>query len=200
MDFYNNNYEEFSKTRLSIWKSVRDFCSSIPSNSTCKILDAGCGNGKNMKYLTRTQPSAQVVGLDSCEKFVRLCHSQGLCVTVNNVTHIDYNSNTFEYILCIAVIHHLVHETERILALKELLRVLKVGGKLLVTVWAFETDNYSRKRKFSQGNNVVLFNHKPRYYYVYNKTSFQKLCDTVPCTKTIYWERGNWNAIFTKTE
>ena len=33
-------------------------------------------------------------------------------------------------------------------AIKEAYRVLKPGGKLLFTVWAFESDEYSKKKNF----------------------------------------------------
>merc|ERR1719154_102453 len=39
-------------------------------------------------------------------------------------------------IICIAVLHHLTTDQRRIIALKEMMRVLKDGGKVLVYVWA----------------------------------------------------------------
>jgi len=44
------------------------------------------------------------------------------------------------------VIHHLSTEYHRVHAVKELSRILRVGGKLLIYVWAFEQEN----RQFRQ--------------------------------------------------
>ena len=122
-----------------------------------------------------------------------------LNVHVNDVRYIQYENNSFDYILCIAVLHHLKTETERVEALQQLLRILKPGGKLLITMWAYESDTYSKKRKFTPGNNIVMFNNNPRYYYVHNKSSFHNYCTSISTTKySIFWEKGNWNAIFEK--
>ena len=199
MEFYNKNYREFSNTRHSVWKSVKDFCDLIKSESI--ILDAGCGNGKNMIYINdfrKNQFKKHIVGFDTCVNFVDLCKKKHLNVNVGDVKNIKYASNSFDFILCIAVIHHLKTEKDRFKALQELLRVLKPGGKLLVTAWAYETDIYSKKRQFQVGDNTVLFNGHPRYYHVYDKKSFQEYCNKFSVSKNIYWERGNWNALFEK--
>ena len=47
-----------------------------------------------------------------------------------------FRSNTFDGLICVAVLHHLATQRRRVSALKELSRVLAVGGKLLVTVCA----------------------------------------------------------------
>ena len=47
-----------------------------------------------------------------------------------------HRSNTFDGLICVAVLHHLATQRRRVSALKELSRVLAVGGKLLVTVCA----------------------------------------------------------------
>ena len=53
--------------------------------------------------------------------------------------------------MSIAVVHHFDQEEDRIKAVKEMIRVLKPNGKLLFTVWAYESDEYSCKKKFNIG-------------------------------------------------
>ena len=43
---YNEIADHFDVTRAYLWKSVKEFINSLDKNSV--ILDAGCGNGKNM--------------------------------------------------------------------------------------------------------------------------------------------------------
>ena len=194
MNFYNNNFKEFSNTRFALWKSVHDFSNQFTKNSN--ILDAGCGNGKNIKHLSHKVNS--IVGFDSCIKFVELCNKKGFNVIEADIKNTPYNDNSFDFIICVAVIHHLHYESDRILAVHELLRVLKPNGKILITCWALESDIYSDKKKFVKGDNNVLFNGKNRYYYIYDKSLFNIFCNTFKCEKYVYWEKGNWNLILTK--
>jgi ubiquinone/menaquinone biosynthesis C-methylase UbiE len=48
--------------------------------------------------------------------------------------------NTFDAVISIAVIHHFSNELKRMQAIREMHRILKLGGKLLIYVWAFEQD------------------------------------------------------------
>lgn len=193
--FYNENYKKFSDTRFCLWDVVRDFGNNFTSSSI--VLDAGCGNGKNIKYF---QHKCNVIGIDKCENLVNICIEKGYQVTNEDVTSLSFQNNTFDFIMSIAVIHHIDTEEMRVNAIKELIRVLKPGGKLLITCWAFEADEYSKKKKFIKGDNMVKFNTKEilRYYYIYDKDGFNELCKKTHNNVNITWDRGNWNAIFTK--
>ena len=194
MDFYEQNYKDFSSTRHNIWDVVVNFSKNFKSSDI--ILDAGCGNGKNMTFI---KPKVkEIQGFDSCQKFVSICKDKGLNVISGDVRDIPYPDEAFDYIICIAVIHHLKSHEERKKSVCELLRVLKPGGKLLFTCWAYESDEFSTKRKFTRGDNNVLFNGQDRYYYVYDKTEFVNFCGDICANDCIFWERGNWNTVITK--
>jgi alkylated DNA repair protein alkB family protein 8 len=47
-------------------------------------------------------------------------------------------SGIFDSVISIAVVHHFSTKTLRISAINEMHRILKVGGKVLIYVWAFE--------------------------------------------------------------
>jgi ubiquinone/menaquinone biosynthesis C-methylase UbiE len=51
---------------------------------------------------------------------------------------LPYRSGVFDAAISIAVLHHLSSHQRRLAALTEMLRILRVGGKLLVYVWAQE--------------------------------------------------------------
>jgi 2-polyprenyl-3-methyl-5-hydroxy-6-metoxy-1,4-benzoquinol methylase len=79
-----------------------------------------------------------------------------------------YPSNYFDYLLCIAVIHHLPTEEERIITVIKCITLLKKDGHALFTTWAFEqsyTDDCgtlfttSKPRTFpNTGDNIVSWN------------------------------------------
>lgn len=51
----------------------------------------------------------------------------------------------------IAVLHHLSTEQRRLAVLTEMVRCLRPGGKLLVTVWAVEQS----KKKYAEQDNLI---------------------------------------------
>ena len=195
--FYENHAAHFSDTRFCIWDVVREFGESRFSSDSV-VLDVGCGNGKNMKYFN---DKCSIAGIDKSENLTSICQSRGLNVACADVGNIPYEDNSFDYIISIAVIHHLDSEEKRVEAMNEMRRVLKPGGHALVTVWAFESDEYSKKKKFVLGDNIVSFGKEnaSRYYYIYNKSMFSNFVSSIECSDYEFmWERGNWNAIFVK--
>ena len=107
------------------------------------VCDAGCGNGKNIKYFNN---KCKMIGFDKCEKLVEICKRNGYNVCNDDILNTSYNNETFDFIICIAVIHHLNTEEKYIDAINELLRILKINGELLFTLWAYESDIYSKKK------------------------------------------------------
>jgi ubiquinone/menaquinone biosynthesis C-methylase UbiE len=197
-NFYENNCNKFSDTRFCLWDVVRDFGKQFKKDSY--ILDAGCGNGKNIYHFHHFQNISNIVGIDKCLGLVNICKKKGYNVKEGIVECIDYSDNTFDFVMSIAVIHHLDDENKRKQAIEEMLRVLKPNGKLLITCWAYESDEYSKKKKFKIGDNYIKFNKENilRYYYIYDKTGFENFCKSVSENVEITWDRGNWNAIFIK--
>ena len=88
---------------------------------------------------------------------------------------------------------------KRVKAIKELQRVTKKGGKILILVWAFEQGNNS-KRHFKRQDNFVDWKDKQqnllgkRYYYVFKKNELESLVDKKKIEKSFY-EKGNWGII-----
>lgn len=191
-EFYDKNYIHFSNTRFSLWDSVLNFSKEFTKESL--VLDAGCGNGKNIKHFSSI---CNIVGFDICKKFVEICQKKSLNVIESDILSTPFPNNFFDYIICIAVIHHFDNESDRIDAINELIRILKPGGKLLITVWAYENDKYSQKRKFNIGDNLINFGNTEslRYFYIYDKVNFEKFCKKINnnINYYIFWDKGNWN-------
>lgn len=57
---------------------------------------------------------------------------------------LPFRDESFDAVLSLAVIHHFSTSERRVRAIKELSRVLKVGGRIVFSVWAFE----QRSRRF----------------------------------------------------
>ena len=59
---------------------------------------------------------------------------------------LPFRDESVDAALSIAVIHHIATAERRVRALRELSRVLRVGGRVIISVWAME----QRHRKVSQ--------------------------------------------------
>lgn len=185
-DFYNQNYKRFDSSRYSVWSEVKKFINQIPENSV--ILDAGCGNGKNMIYLQNKGLS--VKGIDFSEKLLQICKDKNLDVEEADIRSLPYEDNSFDYVISIAVIHHLSTEKDRYQAINEMLRVCKPNGKILISTWAVEQPDKSRF-KFVLGPNYVKWENTFRYYYIYGKETISNFLRSYN-VESMVLDQGNY--------
>jgi len=100
-----------------------------------KILDAGCGTGLVMK---RLECYGSVVGVDFSGTALEFCQKRGLkSLYQGSIVKLDFPDNSYDVITCFDVLYHLNVEDDA-LALKELYRVCKPGGLILINVPAWE--------------------------------------------------------------
>ena len=90
-----------------------------------KVLDIGCGLGEFLEMYRNSS------GIDINPYCVRYCKEKGFDVKLGSATKIPYGSRTFSGIFCLCVLEHLKKPE---LAMKEMHRVLKKGGKLILIV------------------------------------------------------------------
>jgi ubiquinone/menaquinone biosynthesis C-methylase UbiE len=222
---------EFSDTRAYVWQCVKDFKCLIQNNISnavfCKhqttinqlrakalqepsesnykplILEIGCGNGKNMEYL-KNNINCDILGIDNCNNFIKICQKKKLNVLNSNSRSIPLQNNKIDYILCIAMFHHLLTIEERNLTFNEILRVMKSNSFGILTCWS--TDQPSKSNFiFTEGINIVPWKgrqniNKIRYYFVYSEKMFREYFESFSEIKIIdiYNEFGNWVLIFQK--
>lgn len=133
----------FSSTRFAKWPKVASFLSSLPSGSL--VLDAGCGNGK---YLGLNL-ECFFIGCDISPPLIKICADRGHEVLVADAVNLPYRTDFGDAAISIAVLHHLSTENRRRKAIEELVRVVKKGGLVLITVWAVEQEDGSLISKWT---------------------------------------------------
>ena len=202
---YNKIAKSFDKTRIMIWKCVIDFISTLNKNTS--VLEVGCGNGKNIKYLLQNG-FTNVSGCDISPEFVTICLAQNLNVIEANMTNLPYLDNSVENIICIAVLHHLSMQEYRVNAIRELLRIVKENGRILLTVASYEFP-FSKKIKLIHPDNYsdVLIswdlpqtkNIADRYYHLFKQNELEELCILAGVIHfESFFEHDNWGIIITK--
>jgi tRNA (uracil-5-)-methyltransferase TRM9 len=164
---------EFNVTRAYKWSWITNFINSLPKNSL--IYDIGCGSGRNMDY-----SDYRFIGFDNCESFIELCRNKGLKAYYSEITDIKIRDNSACALICIATFHHLSAYENRIKALQELKRIVKVNGKILLSVWAKEQPKKTRITFDKYGDNIVFWKKKyPRYYYIFELEEIKLLINEV---------------------
>ncbi|XP_031273098.1 tRNA (carboxymethyluridine(34)-5-O)-methyltransferase [Pistacia vera] len=133
----------FSSTRFAKWPKVATFLNSLPSGSL--VLDAGCGNGKYFGL----NPNCFFLGCDISPPLIKICADRGHEVLVADAVNLPYRTGYGDAAISIAVLHHLSTENRRKKAIEELVRVVKKGGLVLITVWAVEQEDRSLVTKWT---------------------------------------------------
>ncbi|EKX38899.1 hypothetical protein GUITHDRAFT_115004 [Guillardia theta CCMP2712] len=138
------------------------------------VADVGCGNGR---YLACAKHIA-VIALDRCKGLVEHATEK-------------------------AVLHHLSTPARRLNAIEELLRLVKVGGRVLIYAWAKEQGSESRFH-FSNSDEMVPWSlpttdgkdnvHVQRYCHLYVEDELPRLCEGISyaSVERSYWDCSNW--------
>lgn len=94
------------------------------------ILDAGCHDGALLSVLQNNQ--RKLVGIDISPKVIEFAKENNPTVKFipTNITDIPFKNEEIDGISCTQIIEHLEQPEE---ALKELYRILKVGGMMIVS-------------------------------------------------------------------
>lgn len=197
VNVYDKIASSFDKTRYKVWLSVSKFLDSINTKINHTILEIGCGNGKNMIY----NEKLIMIGCDISEPFINICQEKGLNVFKSDQRKIEKPDSSFDYILSIAVLHHLEKANDRQIAIDEIVRLLKREGKAIVQVWS----NFKYSEQINE-NNDFLVNWKnddnilySRYYHKFEKDEFRKLFikDKINILE-FYEEKNNFICIIEK--
>ncbi|KAL0879465.1 hypothetical protein ABMA27_003216 [Loxostege sticticalis] len=149
-DVYEQAGEDGDEAIRAPAPGVRTFLSELEPGSL--VCDVGCGNGK---YLS-VNPSVYSVGGDRCTRLATHARHHSNEVVVCDNLCLPFRDESFDAVLSIAVVHHFATVERRAMALRELARVTRIGGRLLLTVWAMEHEG----RNF-HSQDVLIPWHRP---------------------------------------
>ncbi len=128
---------------------------AFPGRTDLRILDAGCGTGRNLQHFRRR---GTVTGLDVAPPALALARQRDQDRLVRgSVDALPFPRDAFDLVTSFDVIYHLAVRSEDT-ALQEFARVLRPGGALLLRVPAHDwlRSQHDRavhtRRRFSRGD------------------------------------------------
>ena len=99
-----------------------------------KILDTGCGKGRNLKWFYNNE--FDIHGYDSDLNSIKYCKEiypdKQKNFIYGSIEQMKYQSNNFDHIICNAVLHFAKDLSQYLKMFEELLRILKPKGSLLI--------------------------------------------------------------------
>ena len=152
------------------------------------ILDAGCGSGRHLRALAKL-PDLKIIGIDrngsdlndvlTALKNMPDALSDNYLVSCADIKNLPFASASFDCVICSEVLEHIPeHEN----ALKELVRILKPQGDLVVSVPRYFTE------KICWLISTAYHNEEGGHVRIYKKKKLQKMLANqgVKCWKINY--------------
>lgn len=121
----------FAARTRAIQKYLDAEIGAAPAGSNRQILDIGCGAGNMAHHLAHY---GHVTGMDFNPRPLVVAQERGLGIVNASGSEIPFPDASFDLVACLDTIEHIPDE---IAVLSEVKRVLKPGGKVIITVPAF---------------------------------------------------------------
>lgn len=174
---WNKLAECWDKFRQKPFRDIKGILEKISNFKQSKILDIGCGNCRNL--LIFAKKGFDCYGIDFSRNMLkyaeRFCKKHKIKINLKYglAEKIPFPNNNFDYVLSIAVLHHLDTKEKREKSLKEIYRVLKKNGIGFISVWNRFPLSLFVKNKYVKWRfrNKVYY----RYYYFFGYLELKKL-------------------------
>ncbi|MGH8289950.1 MAG: class I SAM-dependent methyltransferase [Steroidobacteraceae bacterium] len=118
----------------------------LSSSPTARILDVGCGTGVLLQRLAQSQPQATLIGIDPVPEMLTVARRRvPLSIALHEgwVEELPFADSDFDLVVSCSMLHYV---RQPVVALREMGRVLRPGGELVITDWC---DDYLTCRVYS---------------------------------------------------
>lgn len=116
---------------------IAEICDALPDAG--RVLDVGCANGYSTEEILKRRPHLDMVGIDFSPEMIRLAQKRatgtdsGVTYETADVRHLPYSDASFDAVYTTRTLINLPNWEEQEAAIRELLRVTRPGGIVLIS-------------------------------------------------------------------
>lgn len=188
------------------WNMFREIPSPTTSDflkdKTGKILDLGCGSGRNFPAFNK---DAHIYALDFSKEMLNHAKQKAKKLKLkseffhSSTNKLPFKDNEFDATICIAVLHCIPDKKDRIKTIKEIYRTLKPKSQALISVWGRKSPRLKDKPKECFVPWTIRGEDKQeRFTYVYDKEELEKEIKSAGFKILQSWEERNINIVVEK--
>lgn len=192
---YDQIADDFSNTRNYIGRDFDQFKKYIKNGQS--VLDLGCGNGRLLQYFQRLVEEKEIttfhyIGMDNSINMLETAKKRNQNANSlfmeGDQLKIPMTNNAVDIIFNIRAFHHLPSLKTRLQSLKEMSRVTKKNGIIVITVWNLWQKNYYKPIINAIFKSLITFGtyryndtfisfgkHVKRYYHAFTEHELRKL-------------------------
>lgn len=150
---YSEIADEFDQTRQNPWLEFLHFLEYIENGD--KVLDLACGNGRLYDLLK--EKNVDYLGVDNNKALLEKARKNfpEAIFQIGDMVDLDFPDNNFDALFCIAAFHHIPGKKLRQKAAREMHRVLKKNGVVILTTWNLFQWKYLKNFLKSIGSSVI---------------------------------------------
>lgn len=186
---YDEIAQEFSQTRKHGWQEFKGFEKYIKDGD--KIIDIGCGNGRFYEYISKKK-KIKYMGIDNSENLINEAKKEkNAAFKKADMLEIPARDEEYDLAVLIASFHHIPGKKLRKEALREIIRVVKNKGTIIITVWNLFQPKYKKYiwqsylkallsfGKFDTRDTFIPWGNSKvkRYYYAFKNNELKKILE-----------------------
>ncbi|MFB6181873.1 MAG: class I SAM-dependent methyltransferase [Candidatus Magasanikbacteria bacterium] len=162
---YDNSYSDLDWIKDNADKFIEELEGD-------KVLDAGCGSGRDAKYFSEN--NLEVLGIDLSEEMLKRAeeNSPNAYFKEMDVRQLNFSQNSFDGIWCCALLPHIPKE-EINEAVKELKRVLKPEGTIFMSFKQGEGEKFVEKDRYNGNQKFFAYYTKDEIKELLNSHNFK---------------------------
>jgi SAM-dependent methyltransferase len=152
------------------------------------ILDVGCGDGRDLEVFKGKQVA--YTGVDISKEVIEQARAKwkGEAVfEVGDILQLPSPDGRYDHVLALGVLHHVPSAGYRVQAIKELARVTRSGGYIMIATWNLWQTRYwgvllhqlfGKRNGWDFGDLKITWKKPifPRFYHVFTIKEMNKLC------------------------
>jgi ubiquinone/menaquinone biosynthesis C-methylase UbiE len=115
--------------------TTRETLARLKLDPNDRVLDVGCGTGELLSRLAARHPNARLAGLDPVSEMLEIAKgklSDNVDLRVGWANELPWADGSFDVVVSCNMFHYITHPIQ---AIREMERVLRPGGQLVITDW-----------------------------------------------------------------